>query len=109
MHLTKQTQALEKMKKYAKLIRVKNNRKSQKEKKRQFFQTMQPWQHGLVKVCTAIPLLFQDMKKKYGTKYLRTSKLNQVEKLNFILVLLRWVLKKKSLAKVIAILENCLF
>ena len=93
VHLTKQTQALEKMKKYAKLIRVKNNRKSQKENKRQYFQTMQPWQHGLVKVCTAIPLLFQDMKKKYGTKYLRTSKLNQVEKLNFILVLLRWVLK----------------
>ena len=65
------------MAKHAKILRVRDIRKSVKERRRQYNQTMQPWQHGLVKTCTAIPMLFEDMKAKYGTNYIRTAKLNQ--------------------------------
>lgn len=78
MHLDKQVAALEKFKKFAKLLRVKNNRKSKKEKRPQFFQTMQPWQHGVVKTSNAVQMLWKDLKSKYpDLLYIRTAKLNQ--------------------------------
>ena len=78
MYLEKQLGALDKLKKYARLLRVKNNKKSKKEKRPQYFQTMQPWQHGIVKTSTAVPMMWTDLKSKYpNIIYIGTAKLNQ--------------------------------
>ena len=85
VHLEKQIAASEKFKKYAKLLRVKNVKKSIKHKKPMYFQTMQPWQHGIVKTSNAVQMMYKDLKAKYPIEYLKTAKLNQ-ESGNYLLL-----------------------
>ena len=77
VNLAKQTLALEKMKRYAKLIRVKNNVESRKKKERILLKSMQVWQHGLVKLCNGIQMMFKDLQSKYQIEDMKTAKVNQ--------------------------------
>lgn len=36
-----------------------------------------PWQHGVTVTSTAVPLLYEDLRKEYGIKSIMTSRLNQ--------------------------------
>ena len=83
MNLTQQTGAIDKFKNTVKGLRVLDVGKTIKAGEHVFWETLQPWQHGLIKSSNALPAQYNYIKEKYGIDSIRTKKVNQVMKFHF--------------------------
>ena len=88
MHLEEQKYILNKFKVTVEVLRVKNNSSSKKKNQLIFGNTTQPWQNGAIKTSIAVPMMYDDLFKKYGKQGMRTAKLNQDSEIfNFYVIL----------------------
>ena len=71
IHLEHQLTCLEEMAKEADSLRVYDKRKQQ------FINAKQPWQKGIAISSTCLPLLYNDVKERYGITYILTTRVNQ--------------------------------
>ena len=98
MHLEQQTEALYKARDVVKRLRVLHTSNTQKAGERVYNESLQPWQHNLIKTCNGIPALFNSLKNKYEVDSVPSTKFNSVQlKISIsgrntqILINLKWV------------------
>ena len=79
MHLEQQTEALYKARDVVKTLRVLHTSNTQKAGERVYNESLQPWQHNLIKTCNGVPALFNALKNKYEVDNIPSTKLNSVQ------------------------------
>ena len=81
VNLEQQTTALYKLRDSVKNLHVKHTNNSKKAGERVYNESLQPWQHNLIKTSNGTVGLFNDLKIKYGevgsTFSVPTTKFNQ--------------------------------
>ena len=81
VNLEQQTTALYKLRDSVKNLHVKHTNNSKKAGERVYNESLQPWQHNLIKTSNGVVGLFNDLKNKYdevgSTFSIPTTKFNQ--------------------------------